>query len=175
MTQIDDKEYETTYGIPFFKELSKKLELNKKAEADLRKRKEEIERKRKERQAKREKMLEEKHVRTQRFLAKSSFLNLIPSEIMPTFNFYMGMQGDESDGLRILRFRLIGSVSLLFLADALEYEKAVAYISADAALFSNLDNSMANDPNDVVLKLTPSVKKERHHHKSGSGGSSSMR
>lgn len=143
LTQIDDKEYETTYGIPFFKELSKKLELNKKAEADLRKRKEEIERKRKERQAKREKMLEEKHVRTQRFLAKSSFLNLIPSEIMPTFNFYM------------------------------EYEKAVAYISADAALFSNLDNSMANDPNDVVLKLTPSVKKERHHHKSGSGGSSS--
>jgi hypothetical protein len=35
------------------------------------------------------------------------------------------------------------------------------FISADAALFSNLDNALPND--EIVLKLTPSIKKDRHH------------
>jgi hypothetical protein len=90
LTLINDKEYETIFGIPFFKELSKKLELNKKADAEVRKLKEDVERQNKERQAKKEKLIEEKHARTQSFLSKSAFLNLIPSEIMPTYNFYMG-------------------------------------------------------------------------------------
>jgi hypothetical protein len=84
-------QYEEDFGKPFFKELSKQLEINKQKEAMKLKRQEEIIRLEKEKKLKLQKLKDEMEKRTRDILNNANFVNLIPKEIIPTLQFYMGM------------------------------------------------------------------------------------
>lgn len=89
---IDAKLFEDKYGKPFFQELKAKLEANKAKELIRKKKQEEIERKAKERFIRLQQLNEDREQRTKSFMAKPYFVNLIPKEITPTLNFYLGMR-----------------------------------------------------------------------------------